>query len=128
MLLDERLIVCAHIRFEGEARLACFGRRRGRWRGHADRDRRDACGQGAHRGAIYLLHLPFLALAFAALTCVGWNIYIESLVAIVASGALSLATHRLLVHRFAVAAFLLNGRPLPRRAAAAQIAPLPALA
>jgi glucan biosynthesis protein C len=76
---------------------------------------------------IYLVHLPFLALAYTGLTFVAWNPYVESAVAIGASGVLSLALHELVVRRSPIMALLLNGRPLPRPAAGSAASSLRAM-
>jgi glucan biosynthesis protein C len=67
---------------------------------------------------IYLVHLPYLAIAHAALTMVDWGEYTECLLAITASGALSMGTHLAFVRRSSTAAFLLNGRMPGRRGTA----------
>ncbi|MBB3941711.1 hypothetical protein GGR39_003392 [Novosphingobium fluoreni] len=59
---------------------------------------------------MYVLHLPFIYAARAALGLVAWGPWVEFWVAITVSGCASYAFHRKVVRRSALASLLLNGR------------------
>nr|WP_274602688.1 acyltransferase family protein [Sphingomonas sp. CFBP 13728] len=62
---------------------------------------------------IYILHFPIIVVTKIVLMDVAWNPYTEFIIAIAAGSIVAYAAHVLLVERFAVVAFLINGR-LPR--------------
>lgn len=59
---------------------------------------------------IYILHFPIIIAVKLMLIRVSWNLYAEFALTITLGAAIAYAVHVLLVERYAVAAFLLNGR------------------